>query len=104
MKTAITVALLILASSAFAASQTGNELSQGMTTANRMAQTPLFRGYVAGVQDVFEGKLFCVPDDVPPRQSAAVVAKYLADHPEYWNQAAKLLVANALKSAFPCDN
>src|SRR5699024_1157057 len=48
MKTAIILALLALSTSALAASQTGNDLSQGMTTANRMAQTPLFRGYVSG--------------------------------------------------------
>ncbi|WP_426703282.1 Rap1a/Tai family immunity protein [Rhodanobacter sp. Col0626] len=63
----------------------------------------MFRGYVGGVQDSFNGIAFCVPADVPLSQASAVVRKYLADNPQLWNEQANVLVVRALKQAYPCQ-
>jgi hypothetical protein len=60
------------------------------------------RGYVAGVQDAFNGKLFCVHDDVSLSQAVAVVGKYLKERPEQWHRPGAKGVVDALALAFPC--
>lgn len=61
------------------------------------------RGYVAGVQDTFNGALFCVPPEVTLSQSVDIVTDYLRERPEIRHEAAKILVWNALTQAFPCE-
>ncbi len=46
--------------------------------------------------------LYCPPDGVQPRQTAAVVRKYLADNPASWHLPAAHLLVIALEDAFPC--
>ena len=62
----------------------------------------LFCGYIAGVQDVYNGEVFCVPGTVRLSQAAAVVAKYLTAHPSWRRLLAKHLVMQALVDEFPC--
>jgi hypothetical protein len=38
---------------------------------------------------------------VTPGQIFAIVAKYLNNHPEKWNEPAVILVVEAIKEAFP---
>lgn len=100
----IIVALLLLAASGSASADyfSGNDLYQKMLSSGRLVDVAMFRGYVAGIQDAFNGHLFCVPEGVPLSQASAVVQKYLSDNPKLWNKPAKELVVSSLKSAYPC--
>lgn len=102
MRVFVALLLCIFCASAYADYFTGNGLEQELLQSGRTVDVSMFRGYVAGVQDVFNGEAFCVPADVPLSQASAVVKKYLADNPRLWNDPAKLLVIKALKHAYPC--
>ncbi len=56
-----------------------------------------FFGYVLGVFDAME---FDLPDGVTRGQVAAVVSKYLKEHPELWNRPAYKLVQQAIIEGF----
>ena len=60
------------------------------------------RGYVAGVQDSFNGEHFCVPINVKLSQSYEIVIKYIKSDPKQWHLAGKNLIIRALSDAFPC--
>ncbi|MFN3919506.1 MAG: Rap1a/Tai family immunity protein [Methylohalobius sp.] len=79
----------------------GNSLRQLAGSVNP-ANVAMFRGYVAGLQDANNGAVFCVNPNVRLNQAAAVVKKYLADHPQSWHLPAHQLVIQALSRAFPC--
>lgn len=66
-----------------------------------LSQSWMFAGYVMGVADAFDEMLFSLPSGAGYLQIAAVVRKYLADHPEKWNQPAYKLTVEALNKAFP---
>jgi hypothetical protein len=57
-------------------------------------------GYVIGVYDAHRF-LFDSPSGTSIGQVCAIVAKYLNEHPEKWNQTASDLVLEALKQAYP---
>ena len=59
-----------------------------------------FVAYVCGVFDATSGR-YSLPDGVARGQVAAVVSKFLNEHPEEWSAPAALLVIEALKKAFP---
>lgn len=71
-------------------------------------------GYILGIWDTREvmnaivpdylKSPFCIPNNATPSQLAKVVLKYGKDHPEELNQAANLVVNNALRQAFPCGS
>jgi hypothetical protein len=63
----------------------------------------MIRGYFAGIQDSYNGVLFCVDAKVKMSQAAEVIIKYMKDNPEKWHNAGKNLVIDALGKAFPCD-
>jgi Rap1a immunity proteins len=50
------------------------------------------------------GQPFCLPREGPLdfRQARAIVEKFMRDHPEGLNAKSPLVVAGALKQAFPC--
>ena len=79
----------------------GHDLVKHMHSAASQ-DVALFRGYIAGVQDVYNGEVFCVPGHVRLSQAASVVVKYLTAHPSLRHLLAKQLVMNALVDAFPC--
>ena len=54
-------------------------------------------GYVSGVGDA----MGYVPAGLMAGQLAAVVSKYLTNHPEKWSEPAVDLVIKALQEAFP---
>jgi len=62
----------------------------------------VFMGYVAGVADSLNQTGFYIPESAKADQLAAVVRKYLEDHPERWHFTASSLVADALMQSFPC--
>jgi len=59
-----------------------------------------YEGYVAGVSDA-KRAFFGSPENVTVGQTCSIVAKYLKEHPEKWNQPADILVIEALQKAFP---
>jgi len=61
-----------------------------------------FHGYVLGVFDA-TCYMYNAPDKIPSLQICAIVAKYLKDHPERWNQTASYLVMSAFGEAFGLD-
>lgn len=79
----------------------GNDLKRLMES-DRPQDVGMFRGYVAGVQDLDNNVLFCVPENVKLSQSSAIVQKYFADNPQTWHLSAKELVVGALQKSFPC--
>lgn len=101
------VAVLLLVTAANGASATdyftGDDLEHILLNSGSSTDLSMFRGYVAGVRDIFNGKLFCVSDDVLPLHAAATVSKYLDDHSGNQDKPAKLVVINALKSSYPCE-
>jgi hypothetical protein len=60
-----------------------------------------FLGYVMGIADSLNGIMWNLPKNATVKQILSVVGKYLEANPEKWNQAACVLVVEALKSAFP---
>ena len=59
--------------------------------------------YILGVFDglAFKGDI-CPQQSPSSGQIRAIVAKYLADHPERWANHGYFVTSTALKSAFPC--
>lgn len=102
----ITLAALVLIAAnrvALAADYfTSDDLKNILLKSGSSTDIAMFRGYVAGVRDIFNGRLFCVGDNVQPLQAAATVRKYLGDHSRKSTEPAKLVVINALKSSYPC--
>lgn len=98
--------MLMLSSNSWASFTSGNELHKWMTewekeNGNRHS-TGLFRGYVSGVVDTGNNILFCTGNGVTRGQYTAVVAKFLKNNPELWNNSGDSIVIDALKNAFPC--
>ena len=62
----------------------------------------LLSGYVAGIVDLGEGALFCLPPGATSGQYRAVVVKYVKNNPEQWDRPASALVVEALQKACPC--
>jgi hypothetical protein len=100
-KALLTLLLIALPSGALADYFDGNELKK-LSESKRDVDVAVYRGYVAGVQDSFNGVLFCSHPDVRLSQAAAVVSNYLASNPERWHLPARQLVGEALARAFPC--
>ncbi|MDM3952882.1 Rap1a/Tai family immunity protein [Pseudomonas alloputida] len=98
-------ALIAIPSSAYAF--TGNDLSFWLKIYEKRNEPGsgwdpgAFIGYVGGVSEVVQGVLFCAPDTATHGQSAAIVAKYLKDHPEQWDKPASSIVITALSNAYP---
>lgn len=51
-----------------------------------------------------EESLICAPEKATASQAAAIVGKYLRDHPEKWHESAEFLVGSALIAAWPCNS
>jgi hypothetical protein len=74
-----------------------------MINANDKVATYMYRGYVAGVQDSFNGIHFCVPANVKLSQSSEIVTQYIKANAKQWHVSAKELIINALSEPFPCE-
>ena len=81
---------------------TGNDLKKHLLDSGREVDEAMYRGYVAGVQDSYNGVLFCVPEEVLMSQASALVRKYIADKPKFWHKAGKQMIVDALREAYPC--
>lgn len=101
MKYILTIGLVILSMQASADYYDGNGLLNLANDESVSAQL-MYRGYVAGVSDSFNGKNFCVPKNVRLNQSAEIVLNYIQADPKRWHLAGKNLIIYALIDAFPC--
>ena len=108
MKIIIFFSLIFISANSFAGFTSGNELQQWLSISESKKQpdfnSGLYKGYVAGVIDVADKRLFCLSKGVTRGQGIAVVSKYIKNNPEKWNKGAASLVIKALKEAFPCTN
>lgn len=64
-------------------------------------------GFVLGVVDAsrgktWDGKLYCIPDEVRPGEIQTIILKWMEEHPEKLNLTASSLIQSALREAFPC--
>jgi len=62
-------------------------------------------GYVTGVADsmIYEN-IFCTPSSSTHERFTLIVKNYLSEHPGKLHIHAGILVLDALKEAFPCQN
>jgi len=60
-------------------------------------------GYVVGVFDSGNGRLWCADDQVSVRQVIDITFNYLDQHPESRRFEAASIVREALSDAFPCE-
>lgn len=84
--------------------QTGNSVAGVCLPTSQSPSGPCI-AYVGGVVDGMlwgEPSYLCLPEGVTQGQLAAVVAKFLEDHPERMHLNAPVLIADALQGAFPC--
>ena len=71
----------------------------------KLSEVGMYIGFVVGVQATLgsTSNLLCMPENVQMDQSAAVVLKFIDDHPEMWSESGATIVAAALVKAFPCS-
>ncbi|WP_432213804.1 Rap1a/Tai family immunity protein [Pseudomonas graminis] len=85
---------------------TGNDLrawGEGYEKNTGTFANGLYMGFVVGVAESFSGLGFCPPSNVTNGQNAAIVWKWLSDHPKDWAGPASGLILAALSDAFPCQ-
>ncbi len=70
---------------------------------NRNADAGFYRGYIIGVVDSFNNKLFTVPRMLKSDQIFTIVGNWLEKHPGEWNRSAADLTVQALQAAFPAS-
>jgi Rap1a immunity proteins len=106
----VLTALVLVCSNAFGAFKDGNKLVSDMREFERAERSDpnvswlgagTYTGYVLGIFDTIDSNL-CISGSPTGGQVGTIVAKYLNEHPEEWNRPASLLVARALRQAFPC--
>jgi hypothetical protein len=95
-------AAFFLDSDGLKAMQTDFEAYQENREIRYMAKASQYVGYVTGVVDAWDGSRFCLTGGVNAEQAAAIVAKYVQDHPEGLNRHASETVAAALAATHPC--
>jgi hypothetical protein len=78
----------------------GGELKKLFTFRDGTGQM-IAKGYVAGVQDVFNGSHFCVSENLRLSQSTVIVEKYLDEHPEHLHKPS-LAKALCLRGSIAC--
>ena len=61
-----------------------------------------YSDYVVGAVDVLTKVATCPIDRVEPEKVKAIVAKFLRANPDRLDDAASLLIAEALKPHYPC--
>jgi hypothetical protein len=107
----IAAALCLLATGA-KADFTGNELKGYCEYWPRQTDSTIMcMGYMIGSLDtirgfnktVFHGAQYCEPQGFTYDQLAAMLQKYLEDHPQNLQLAASSLILNMLTEAFPCQ-
>jgi hypothetical protein len=79
------------------------QIDQGASaTRQELYGSGFFLGFVTATADSFDDDIFCLPAASANLQMAAVVKKYLAEHPERLDEPAVDLIINALLADFEC--
>lgn len=64
-----------------------------------------YSAFVSGIHDILEyNNVVCTNTNTTARQVYSVVANYLDNHPQHWDEPAHALVTEALLTTFPCSN
>ena len=83
------------------------EYLQGEINGNGDFNAGVGSGYVIGVVDTLNRITFCVPlggSGATIGQINHVVYNYMQQHPQQWNKPAGVVVADALRNSWPCNN
>ena len=114
MKHLLAIVALMVAHSAMAGWFTGFELkglaesyekiSNGTSDINTDRYAAgVFHGYAIGVTSAQEVQgLICLPAQMKAGQISAIVAKFLKNNPETWNQPGETIVFTSISRTFPC--
>ena len=62
----------------------------------------MFAGYIRGVEDSMQGYRFCIPPQATFSQRAALIEKYVEEHPDELHNGATTLIVQALQPVYPC--
>lgn len=62
----------------------------------------MFAGYIRGVEDSMQGYRFCIPPQATFSQRAALIEKYVQEHPDELHNGATSLIVQALQPVYPC--
>jgi len=103
MKYKSIISLIVLSTSLIANAGgflSGNELLAKMQD---KSQASLAVGYIVGVFDSGNGKIFCPPNGTTVKQVAEIVVNTLLAYPYERGYPANDLITFALYTAFPCD-
>jgi hypothetical protein len=120
MRTLIAIAALVASVSASAGILKASTLNDFCNADGDEYQRVVFdagcTAYVTGVWDLYVVMMadpenpdsnrrggFCKPKGATGKQLGAIVAKYLAEHPELWHINASVSVLGAFAEAFPCE-
>jgi len=101
MKKKIIVALLLLPAAAYAEFFSGNELFRRMNS-QEANERIVALGYVMGASDAYQNNFHCSPQSVTSGQTRDVVKLFMEKNPSIRDLAADIIVAQALKEAWPC--
>lgn len=99
------IALLFVPALAHAEFWTGNKLYERLTSTD-MTDRIQAMGYVMGVYDVYVDVTFCPGDQrqITVGQVRDMATAWLASNPNQRNRSAEVLVNEAFKQAWPCQN
>ena len=101
MKLALLIGGIILAGSAQAQYQTGNDLIQDIRS-NSAIDRMFAAGYITGVADVGNRVSYCIPKGVNVGQLVDVSQKFLTEAPEIRDLAADALLIQLFSKTWPC--
>lgn len=81
-----------------------NRTVEGGSTTSDGGDALMLMGYVAGMHDLFNDKLFCPDANVRPQQLIVILSKYLYDKPDRLAENGGNLTLEAFKNAYPCKH
>ena len=101
MKKAIVTLAIALASASQAASfATGDDILRLLIgTPQQQSQAA---GYIIGATDVFNGLMFCLPEEATPDMVIGIVGTALALDPQLGKYPADQVIYNVFKDTFQC--
>lgn len=101
MKLALLVGGIILAGSAQAQFQTGNDLVNDMRSQSAVDRM-FAAGYITGVADLGNGVSHCIPKGVTVGQLVDLSNKFLTNAPEIRNVAGDVILLELFRKTWPC--
>lgn len=102
MKVLVFAAVVAASSVAQAQYMTGNNLLDYMGS-NSPVDRAVASGFVSGVADALDGKVFCVPVGATVGQARDVTRSLLVEFPQQRHEPGYWFVVEALRRAWPCQ-